>query len=270
MTAKRFMHVRTLLCCAIVAGCASPNPSLPPPAHPNGQVLWQIVSTQCVPGQHAHGDPAPCSLVMSGVHGGFVLLKDREGVAQYLLLPSDKITGIEDPKILAANAPNYFKEAWNARRFVSAQLPRSLSRDEVSVAVNSIYGRSQDQLHLHIDCLATSTRDALRAYGPKIGGSWSRHPIAGSGRVYWTRRIEGENLAVNPFQLLAREIPGAADHMSLWTLVLVGSTSASGQPGFYLLADRANPARGDAGSGEELQDHGCNAPIHQGDSSTDG
>ena len=40
-------------------------------------------------------------------------------------------------------------------------------------------------------------------------------------------------------------------------LVLVGAVRSDGAPGFYLLADRADPARGDKASGEELQDHDC-------------
>jgi CDP-diacylglycerol pyrophosphatase len=45
--------------------------------------------------------------------------------------------------------------------------------------------------------------------------------------------------------------------MGAWTLALAGAVRADGSMGFYLLADRANPAAGDPGSAEDLQDHAC-------------
>jgi CDP-diacylglycerol pyrophosphatase len=41
------------------------------------------------------------------------------------------------------------------------------------------------------------------------------------------------------------------------TLVVVGMLFAGDVPGFILLDDHADPAHGDRGSGEELQDHAC-------------
>jgi CDP-diacylglycerol pyrophosphatase len=61
---------------------------------------------------------------------------------------------------------------------------------------------------------------------------------------------------VNPFLLLAESAPDARAHMGDYTLFLTGASFA-GRPGFILLADRANPLRGDFGSSESLQDHAC-------------
>jgi CDP-diacylglycerol pyrophosphatase len=41
------------------------------------------------------------------------------------------------------------------------------------------------------------------------------------------------------------------------TLVVVGALFADGDAGFILLADHADPASGDTGHGEDLQDHAC-------------
>jgi CDP-diacylglycerol pyrophosphatase len=246
-----------LLAAALLLGCVSTLPSLPPPPiHPDGQTLWRIVSEQCAPNQRQHGDPAPCALVSSA--GGYAVLKDRDGVAQYLVLPTDKITGIEDAKLLAADAPNYFAAAWAARSFVQARLGGAPPRDEMGVAVNSIYGRSQDQLHLHVDCLAPGVSEALRADAPRIGRQWSSRAFSIGGHAYLIRRIEGDSLAgIDPFHLLAQQIPGAAKTMGAWTLVLAGASFRDGRPGFYLLAERADPGGGEPASGEVLQDHDC-------------
>jgi CDP-diacylglycerol pyrophosphatase len=45
--------------------------------------------------------------------------------------------------------------------------------------------------------------------------------------------------------------------MGRHTLVLVGASFAPDQLGFVLLDDAAEPATGDRGSGESLQDHDC-------------
>lgn len=82
------------------SSCAPPPQSLAP--HRNGQALWRIVHDSCVPNQRAHGDPAPCARVsLSGTDDeGYVLLKDKKGIAQYLLMPTRPITGIEDAAVL--------------------------------------------------------------------------------------------------------------------------------------------------------------------------
>jgi CDP-diacylglycerol pyrophosphatase len=41
------------------------------------------------------------------------------------------------------------------------------------------------------------------------------------------------------------------------TLFVVGATFTDSEPGFYLLASRADLAVGNRGEAEELQDHAC-------------
>ena len=51
---------------------------------------------------------------------GVALLKDLNGVAQELAIPTRRLTGIEDPLLLAPDAPNYFAYAWHERAAVEA------------------------------------------------------------------------------------------------------------------------------------------------------
>jgi CDP-diacylglycerol pyrophosphatase len=244
-----------------LAGCAGPTAVLPPaPVHPNGQVLWHVIHDQCVPDQVAHAAPAPCEVVSiaDGEAHGFVVLKDRSGKTQYLLMPTAKITGIEDPAILESEAANYFAEAWDERGLVEARAGRPLGRTRISVAVNSLYGRSQDQLHLHIDCIDHTVGAALEMADVPRTGRWADHSIELKGHRYRIRWLGADELAsTNPFKLLAAALPGARREMGAWTIALVGAARADGAQGFYLLADRADPAAGDSGSAEELQDHDC-------------
>src|SRR5689334_16465486 len=99
------------------AGAANPN------------ALWDIVHGECVPNMQAHGDPAPCALValQDGLPRGYAALKDLRGVAQFLLIPTARVSGIEDPALLDPGAPNYFAAAWRIRTYVQARLDRVLS-----------------------------------------------------------------------------------------------------------------------------------------------
>ena len=99
--------------------------------------LWKIVHDQCVPNETENGEPTPCALVVlqGGAESGYAVLKDRVGVAQYLLIPTARLTGIESAALLQPEAPNYF-----------AMAPRAA----LSVAVNSANWRGQDQFHIRM------------------------------------------------------------------------------------------------------------------------
>jgi CDP-diacylglycerol pyrophosphatase len=222
--------------------------------------LWKIVNGQCVPHEQAQREPSPCSEVelAHGVDKGFVVLKDRNGIAQFLLIPTARIPGIEDPEILDPEATNYWDAAWKARYFVEERVHTSLPRDAVSLAINSTVGRSQDQLHIHIDCIGPEVRAALAANLDKVKGVWTPFPVPLAGHSYRSIRINHETLdGVNPFRVLADNDPQAAATMGMHTLVLVGESFTDGTAGFVLLDDHADLAAGDRASGEELQDHSC-------------
>ncbi len=229
-------------------------------AHADPNALWNIVHGQCVPDQIAHGDPKPCAEVdlRHGIAGGFAVLKDINGATQYLLIPTNRVGGIESPLVLAPGAPNYFADAWQARRLVEKALGHSALRDILSLAIISELARSQTQLHIHIDCVRADVRDALRRERAAIGRRWSLFPVLLAGHRYLAMRVAGRSLAgANPFKLLASGVRGARADMGRHTLVVVGMQFAHEAPGFVLLDDHADIAHGDAAGGEELQDHAC-------------
>jgi CDP-diacylglycerol pyrophosphatase len=221
----------------------------------NPDALWHIVHDRCVPNQQAHDASAPCVLV--NLTGGYTVLKDRDGATQYLLIPTAKVTGIEDKSILAPDAPNYFADAWQSHDLVSQAAKRALPDNEVGLVINSVYGRSQNQLHIHIDCLRPDVAAALRAHGAAVGTTWAPFPVKLVGHPYIARRVASADLAnANPFTLLADGVPGARADMGHWTLAAVTAGDA-GVPDFLLLADHVDPAAHDRANGEELQDHAC-------------
>lgn len=248
-----------ILFAAACSAPAAPGALPPPPKHANGQVLWHIVHDQCVPDEQTNAKPAPCIEVSAGdgVDRGYAVLKDIHGAEQYLVMPTLDITGIEDARLLAPGAPNYFADAWRALSYVDAKIGKTMPRQDMAVSVNSPYGRSQDLLHLHVDCLTPRSVATLTADIPRIGRRWSRTTFTFEGHPYYAVRLPGDAPTADPFRVLADGVPGAAKDMAAWTLVLAGATLEGGQPGFVLLAGRADPAHGDFASGEELQDHEC-------------
>lgn len=216
--------------------------------------LWHIVHNQCVPRAEQGAAPAPCAEL--DVADGYAVLKDLVGPAQYLLIPTRRVSGIEDPAILSSNAPNYWQDAWHARGFVEQSIGHAMPRDTMSLAINSAYGRTQDQLHIHIDCVRRDVRNALALYRNAIGTHWTPFPVPLVGAHYRAMRIEQPGLgAINPFRLLAQDV--SQKDMGQHTLVLVGAEFTGLGPGFILLDDHVNAANGDQASGESLQDHDC-------------
>jgi CDP-diacylglycerol pyrophosphatase len=224
-------------------------------AHADPDALWNIVHGKCAPNQASTGKPAPCLAV--DLAGGYAVLKDLSGATQVLVIPTDKITGIESPDLLAPGAHNYWRDAWAARRWVETYAKQSIPRDELALAVNSIDGRSQNQLHVHVDCIDPAVRQALAAQLGHIRRRWTALDVDLAGHRYRAMRLYGAELSRNPFKLLADGDPAARADMSLETLVAAGVRFRGGQPGFVLLSDRADLAAGDHGSGEDLMDHSC-------------
>jgi len=232
------------------------------PASADPDALWTIVHDQCVPDQQARADPAPCSQVNldGGQQHGYAVLKDLVGATQFLLIPTERISGIESPALLDPNAPNYFEPAWEARRFVDDRAGVDIPRDWMSLAVNSAAARTQSQLHIHIDCVRADVRDTLSRRIAEVGPQWTPFPETLMGHRYQALAVAGETLgATNPVQLLAKR----ADDMGAETLAVVGAYLADGRPGFVVLASRADPALPNSGAAEELQDHAACPPRGQ-------
>ena len=245
-----------------LAAFASPAGTL----HSNA--LWHVVHDLCVSDARLTGLPAPCLAVNR--RGGYAVLKDLRGRTQVLLIPTARVRGIESPKLLAVGSPNYWQAAWASRRFFEHEAGSAVAREDIGMAINSAYGRSQEQLHIHIDCVRPDVKAALAAHEDDIGEQWSPFPEVLSGERYIARRVDGAELGErDPFKLLATGDPDARNDMGAWTLAVIGTQFADGKPGFILLAAEGGVAGNVLGAGESLLDHGCallglqTAPVEQ-------
>ena len=225
-------------------------------ARADPDALWKIVGGQCVPSATAGHGPGSCAEV--SLSKGFAVLKDRDGATQFLLIPTARITGIESPVILAPGAPNYFQAAWTARKYVIQRAGADLPRQDIGLAINSSKGRSQNQLHIHVDCVEPQVLGELRDQEARIGGHFSSERIGFHGHNYRVMKIAGEDLGrLNPFTVVAGALPGARSDMADQSIIVIGAKFRDGKDGFYLLEDQANLLAGDYASGAEVLDHEC-------------
>jgi CDP-diacylglycerol pyrophosphatase len=230
--------------------------------HENPDVLWHFVHDRCAPAA-ARGvyPPTPCAEVdhPHDASRGYVVFKDRDGRYQYLVLPLARITGIESPALLSPDATNYIADAWTARMYVEAALHQRVPRDVIGLVVNSRHGRSQNQLHIHVDCIRPDVHATLQSLAPTIGTRWKLLPArlpSVHGRRYMARWLGGANLATNPFRLLKKALP-AGDRMGMHSLAVIGAYDAHGRPGFILLSTHENPSTGNNGNSDALHDRTC-------------
>ncbi|CAB3794015.1 CDP-diacylglycerol diphosphatase [Pararobbsia alpina] len=222
------------------------------PGNPNA--LWNIVSKQCVPQANDPSAHNACAYV--DLAGGYAVLKDIRGVGQHLLIPTEKISGIDSPRLEQPGLPNYWRDAWEARVYVERSLHTSLPPEDIGLAINSASGRSQNQLHIHIDCMQPEVVAALSAQRASIGESWRELDVPLEGHRYRARLItDGTLRDTDPFALLVADTRARGESMADQTLLLTGTTLADGKPAFILLNDHVHGL--DRGSAEELLDHDC-------------
>ncbi|TQI77839.1 CDP-diacylglycerol pyrophosphatase [Serratia fonticola] len=220
------------------------------PAHPDA--LWHIVSQQCLPNQRQNHNPAPCAQVDE--QAGFVVLKDRNGPLQYLLMPSGKITGIESPQVLRPDSANFFVLAWQARHFMADKRGKPIDDANISLAINSEYGRTQNQLHIHISCLQPAVKTRLAELEGDFSEQWQPLPGGLLGHDYLARRTSAAELKqLRAFRLLAQGVEGSSENMGSYGMAMTALPGGD----FLLLAVKRNLWQLNLASAEEIQDHSC-------------
>lgn len=223
---------------------------LPPSA--GRDALRQIVQDQCIPRWVQHKDPAPCDRVVladeKNLNSGYAILADRKGAAHYLLIPTQTMHGVDADEILNPDLPNYFAQAWSARDVITKFVGHPVPRTAIGLAVNKAHARTQDQFHIHIDCLRQDVAEALHAGAENATTAWG--PIALLGSAYQIKRIEGLSLdGISVFESVAQIGPDVRHHIGDYTVVIAGMQYRNGA-GFMLIT-------GTGQTGELLLDSSC-------------
>ncbi|VEB76000.1 CDP-diacylglycerol pyrophosphatase [Providencia rustigianii] len=172
------------------------------------------------------------------------------------MIPTDKVSGIESPLLLTETSPDYFALAWNERESVSPTGQSPISDDKLALAINSQYGRSQDQLHIHISCLKPQVIQQLNQHTNAITSEWSAFPTPLEGHEYWVKKLGTSNLQQeNPFKQLNLYVKEHDDEMGNYGLAVAKLQDGS----MVLLANRINIWQFNLGSAGELLDYQCQA-----------
>lgn len=218
----------------------------------NSDALWKIVSQQCVPYQQQRHDPAPCLEVALDKH--VVVFKDAKGPLHTLLMPTEKITGIESPAVQQPDAPNFFYYAWQARDRLKQMADKPISDRYLGLAINSWYGRSQNQLHIHLACLRPDVYQTLSQREPHIGSRWQPLGEKLKGHNYLAMKIPANAFAQqSPFALLNAYVEQHGDDIAKYGLAV----TMTGQGEFVLLANRLEITDLNLGTAGEILDYDC-------------
>lgn len=217
----------------------------------DSNALWKIVDVRCVPSQQATGTPGQCTVV--NLDKRYAILKDIVGRSQHLLIPTDRVTGIESPFILAPNAPDYWDDAWTSRLYVEKSVKRTLPDNQLGLEINSQFRRSQNQLHIHIDCMQGKISDALARHAQDTPGEWHWDTL--DGQRYRIMRVTSLTQADNPFRIVARDNPNS-QAMAMQTVLVTGAGPSAKQDGWLIVNSGLDIDNG-SGTAEGLLDHAC-------------
>lgn len=243
---------------SVTSTYAAPEAILPPDS------LYYVVQA-CKRAQVLAGVPFPCMRVelSSGSQPGFAVVPNPN-MASVLLVPIQRISGIESPELLDEGKPNWWHLAWVSRGLLKERAKGKLARGDFALAINSREARSQNQLHIHIAC---TDRNLLKRIAPleeAISGSWSRFPLDLASES-WATLIKEEDLKTNLFVLLARLDQTSRGSMAEWGIAALAWTFADGSDGFLIFATRYDAAISTSGSGTSLIDPTCMAATRSAD-----
>lgn len=243
------MAKKTLLILAVISALVLLPPTLYLAwLHYNSQQLWQIVSERCVPEQQSSGSSVSCLQV--NLAQRYTVFNDANGPLHTLLIPTDKITGIESVELLNRETENYFQHGWDTRYFLQQQATFPVPDRYLALAVNSRYGRTQNQLHLHLACLKPEVYQAISQLEMDIGYQWKRLEIPLSGHRYLAIKVPA---TTHPFMALAQYVQAKGDRMENYGLVRLATDSDEA----ILLATRIRLTALTLGAAEELLDMDC-------------
>jgi CDP-diacylglycerol pyrophosphatase len=207
----------------------------------NRNALWNRVQS-CV----AVKNPPQGSCLFHSGSKRFVFLKDGDPAKPraYLIVPTDKVPGIESPAVFKEPLLDIWKFGWEEGQiYVKAPATR------IGMAINSKPGRNQDQLHVHVSCSGLQTRQALEH--ANVASHWGARPFVTIGnRTYNAILVHSLAGKQSPWVLVS-ELPGAKSDMGDHTIAVAAAKGG----GWYVLDDYVHDH--DKATAEAVLDERC-------------
>jgi CDP-diacylglycerol pyrophosphatase len=228
--------------------------SVPAAAYNLSRDALRQVIRACVTAQETFSIALPCLEVTPDKGDdapGVAIVRSPWSPTHTLVVPTRPLIGIEAPDLLKAPATTYWQAAIAARRFVVSAAHGRIRPDQVGFAVNSKGSRTQDQLHIHVDCARADVLSALRAHDREFTSEWRLlHFWVDKTRFFGLRIPAGEMASTNIFARLM-QLPGYRKDLSAVS-VAVFSAGPARPDSFYVLA-----IWGPGSQTERLLDHAC-------------
>jgi CDP-diacylglycerol pyrophosphatase len=216
--------------------------------------LRQVVRA-CVTAQEAFSIALPCLEVTQDKGKdapGVAILRSPWSTTHTLVVPTRQVIGIEAPELLKAPAETYWEAAIAARRFVVSAAHDRIRTDQVGLAVNSKGSRTQDQLHIHVDCARGDVLSALRAHDQDFTSEWRLlHFWVDESRFFGLRVTAAQMASSNIFARLMH-LPGYRKDLSAVSVAVFSADPTARPESFYVLA-----IWGPGSQTERLLDHTC-------------
>lgn len=203
------------------------------------------------------GSPYPCLKVVQAQDplSSYAVLREPTDKERTILAPLADVPGIEDPRLLAAGAPNYFEAAWKEQSATIGLRGWKASPQHFALAINAASWRTQDRLHIHMGCETPRFRALLKTHAAEIESSRFTNLRTKAG--WWATFHPADDLSnLNPLKTVADGVDGARSNMENVVVGVFGATLPDGQHGFYILA-RINGTNKSRGSAEDMIDPKC-------------
>ncbi|WP_240535345.1 CDP-diacylglycerol diphosphatase [Rhizobium freirei] len=215
-----------------------------------------LVVRACEINSSLTGSPYPCLKVVQTQDplSSYAVLREPTDKERTIFAPLADVPGIEDPRLLAAGAPNYFGAAWKEQSAIGRRAWK-VSPQDFALAINAASWRTQDRLHIHMGCETPRFRALLKTHATEIGSGGFTKLKTSAG--WWAIFQTADDLSdLNPLKVVADGVEGARTNMENVVVGVFGSTLPDGQRGFYILA-RINGANKSRGSAEDMIDPKC-------------
>ncbi|AYG59581.1 CDP-diacylglycerol diphosphatase [Rhizobium jaguaris] len=216
-----------------------------------------LVVRACEVNSTLTGSPYPCLKIVEAQDplSSYAVLREATDKERTILAPLADVPGIEDPRLLAAGAPNYFDAAWREQSATIGLRTSKGSPQDFALAINAASWRTQDRLHIHMGCETPRFRALLKTHATEIGSG--RFTKLRTNAGWWATFQAADDLSnLNPLKLVADGLDGARSNMKDVVVGVFGSTLPDGQHGFYILA-RIVGANKFRGSAEDMIDPKC-------------
>lgn len=198
----------------------------------NREALWFVISRICQPA-NIIGLNFPCLRYDVG-HGFAIIRSPFNDALDFIITPTTKIVGIESPELLKTDTPNLWDAGWQQRVLLEEASKKKLSWNDVAMAVNSKFSRTQDQLHIHLGCVDTNIKQYFMQMPEHLKQGWFLIRLPHIRSEFIATILPADGLNENVFMKLAREKPARQLTTSEATIAVVGISYGNWQ-GFALL-----------------------------------